>query len=104
MRATGEVDRLVSEGIPVGIEPRQRFSERSLQLFPGDLVAYFTDGLIECTDKHGSVFGEERLIHIVDKNRHESVNRILELILTAMSEFTQAQPSDDLTIILTKAV
>jgi sigma-B regulation protein RsbU (phosphoserine phosphatase) len=104
IRATGEVEHLVSEGIPIGIEPRQRFNERSLQLEPGDLVVYFTDGLIDCTDARGSVFGEERLIRILVKERHETVNCILETVQAAMSEFIQAHPSDDLTIIVTKAV
>ena len=104
IRSTGEVEHLVSEGMPIGIEPRQRFTERSLQLAAGDLAVYFTDGVIDCTDAHGSVFGEERLIRILEASRHETVDCILEKVQAAMSEFIQAQPSDDLTIIVTKVV
>lgn len=95
-------ERLRSDGTLIGIDPIQRFSERSVQLSTGDLVAFFTDGLIEHQNKAGQAFGEQRLLRLLQAHKTEAVENIMRMILAELTRFTPELPKDDLTIILAK--
>lgn len=100
--ATDAIERLSSDGLPVGIERCQNLSESSIQLFSGDVVVYFTDGLVDMVNGEGRPFGDERLVEIVRTHRAESAERIQQIILNALGDFARAPLLDDLTIIVTK--
>jgi sigma-B regulation protein RsbU (phosphoserine phosphatase) len=48
-------------GLPLGIDPRERYHSVACQLKPGDRLLVFTDGLFEAADRHGNILGVERL-------------------------------------------
>jgi len=101
---TRKVERLHSEGVPVGIEPRQRFHERSVQLQSNDLVAFFTDGLIECTNASGDMFGDDQLALQLAQHAGEPTDTILTHVLADVEQYIAGPPIDDRTLILTKVV
>ncbi len=101
---TRKTERLHSEGVPVGIEPRQRFHERSVQLQSDDLVAFFTDGLIECTNASGDMFGDDKLAHLLAEHACEPTENILAGVLAEVEHYIAGPPIDDLTLIVTKVV
>jgi serine phosphatase RsbU (regulator of sigma subunit) len=103
IRAESEkAERLHSDGTLIGIEPVQRFSERSVQLHTDDLIALFTDGLTEHQNEAGQIFGEQRLLQLLQAHKAEAVEILMKTLLAELSRFTQRLRTDDLTIILTK--
>jgi serine phosphatase RsbU (regulator of sigma subunit) len=62
IRSTGTIERLNSDGFPIGMFANVQYTSATLQLLPGDRLLIFTDGV---TDAHNVVeeeFGEDRLI------------------------------------------
>jgi serine phosphatase RsbU (regulator of sigma subunit) len=52
---------LTGGGIPLGGLPQVTYRSQEEQLAPGDMLLFYTDGLIEATSPLGEMFGRERL-------------------------------------------
>jgi sigma-B regulation protein RsbU (phosphoserine phosphatase) len=53
--ALGPVD------MPLGVDPRTRYSTGKIEVRPGDRLLVVTDGMLEVPDSDGQLFGEARL-------------------------------------------
>ncbi|MCU1259804.1 MAG: hypothetical protein JWO80_2689 [Bryobacterales bacterium] len=62
IRSTGEVERLNSDGFPVGMFSNARYVAGELQMRPGSRLVIFTDGLTDARNSAEEEFGDERLI------------------------------------------
>lgn len=56
-------------GPPLGLFPEHEYESTVLELAPGDLVAFYTDGLPDWRDKQGECYGEARLAEALRKWR-----------------------------------
>jgi serine phosphatase RsbU (regulator of sigma subunit) len=56
-----------TSGPPLGLCPENVYATRELELSPGDLVAFFTDGLPDWRNQQGECFGEERLASALER-------------------------------------
>ena len=65
----GEPIPLITAGIPLGILTPAGIGEQQLELAPGDLVVFYTDGVSEAFSAGGEAFGDERLMALVKENR-----------------------------------
>jgi len=102
-----ELKTLEPAGMAVGLENNGRFEEtiEELQLnpHPGDILVYYTDGVVETMDHEQNQYGEVALNKVVQKNIHLSANHIKEAILKDVALFRgNAAPQDDLTLIVVK--
>jgi serine phosphatase RsbU (regulator of sigma subunit) len=61
IRLSGEVERLNSDGVPIGMFAKARYTARTLDMRPGRLVI-FTDGVTDAQNSAGEEFGDRRLI------------------------------------------
>jgi hypothetical protein len=61
LRRGEEVSWLPAGGVPLGSLPRVTYESREASLAPGDLLLFYTDGLVEATGPLGEMFGRERL-------------------------------------------
>ncbi len=50
----------LENGLPLGIVPEIRYPEVSLQLTPGETLAFVSDGVIEARNQQGELFGFDR--------------------------------------------
>ncbi|MGB9072636.1 MAG: SpoIIE family protein phosphatase [Terriglobales bacterium] len=99
----GSVARLSCGGTVVGLLDDMSFPDTAVQLQPGDLFVGFSDGVTEPENDYGE-FGEERLIQLVQANRHLPLQRITEIVTAAVDEWIgdNEQP-DDVTLVLARA-
>ncbi len=67
--ATASRSRLDVNGTVVGAFPFSKYDESRVDLKPGDLLVCFTDGVTEPENEYGEMFGEERLVDLVRKER-----------------------------------
>src|ERR1700675_1916216 len=90
-------------GTAVGLFDNLSFPEATVQLCPGDLLVAYSDGVTEPENDYGE-FGEERLIQLVRANRHLPLERITEIVTTAVLDWIgdNEQP-DDVTLVLARA-
>jgi len=98
---------LQPQGIGVGLEKGTIFQEtlveQSLKCNPGDIFVFYTDGLSEARNHSGEEFGDDRLVHIINKNANKSVGELKEIIIDSILTFLDGQNlADDLTLLLVK--
>jgi serine phosphatase RsbU (regulator of sigma subunit) len=60
--STGEMERLDSDGFPIGMFANARYTARELQMRPGNRLVIFSDGLTDAQNAEEEEFGDERLI------------------------------------------
>jgi len=61
LRRGDQVIWLPGGGVPLGSLPQVTYDGREEGLAPGDLLLFYTDGLVEATGPLGEMFGRERL-------------------------------------------
>lgn len=95
--------RLTTGGTVVGIFPDADYEEETIELLPGDLLLAYTDGILESVNEYGEEFGEQRLIDLVENNRHASAERIQQLVVEKVLEWAfEEERDDDMTLIVAK--
>jgi sigma-B regulation protein RsbU (phosphoserine phosphatase) len=60
--STGEIERLDSGGVPIGMFVKAQYTARKLEMQPGDRLVIFTDGLTDAENAAEEEFGDGRLI------------------------------------------
>ena len=63
-----EVTTIKVEGFPLGLFPHAAYEETALKLGPGDLVLFFSDGIIDAVDSRGEQFGPDRLCTLLQQH------------------------------------
>ncbi|GAB4463412.1 MAG: hypothetical protein OHK0029_31970 [Armatimonadaceae bacterium] len=88
-------------GMIAGCWQGQHYSQASFVLSPGDVLLFYTDGVIEARqDKE--LFGMERLVRVVRENGYRGPQEIAAEVFSAVSQFTDGIRSDDLAILALK--
>jgi len=97
--------RLKTSGTVVGAFPWVEYGEESMELEKGDLFACFTDGLTEPENEYGEMFGEQRLIELLVRNRHAAPAEILDAVYAAVEQWTASpEPPDDMTMLIARRI
>jgi sigma-B regulation protein RsbU (phosphoserine phosphatase) len=100
-----EVIPLDSNGTVVGAFPFAKYDESCLTLNPGDLLVCYTDGITEPENAFGEMFGEERLIELVQRNSHLDDGEIVNNVLESVRSWTGTpELHDDMTILIARQV
>src|SRR5439155_17240433 len=91
----------VAGGRPVlGFFDGRSYEMGSAQLFAGDRVILFTDGVTEAGNTAGEEFGEARLLRLLEDHRHLSADELQAKILAAVAEFSGGRWQDDATLVV----
>ncbi len=103
VRAQGGIDRIESRNFPVGLFPRVEFSVDRAQLYPGDLIVTTSDGVTEARDPLGGLFGDSRLLGLLEGCSGQPADAVARLILMSIRQFVGAAPqSDDITVTIVR--
>ena len=100
IRADGSHERLREGGAVLGVFDSRNYELGSAQLFPGDRVVLFTDGVTEAGNPGGDEFGEARLLQLLKDHRTLSAEEIQAKILAAVGEFSGGRWQDDATLVV----
>jgi sigma-B regulation protein RsbU (phosphoserine phosphatase) len=94
---------LEGTGMPLGVELDSQYSQKSVQLNPGDFVVLYTDGVTEAIDAQEQQFGVDRLQKVILENWDRSPSEIVAALEQAIDRFTSdAPPFDDITVVIAK--
>jgi sigma-B regulation protein RsbU (phosphoserine phosphatase) len=103
LRVDGRVERLSSTGLPIALYSGHGYKESRVSLAPGDLLFFYTDGLVEAEDDRGDQFGPERLEAILIEEHARGVDAVLERIDRDVNAFRgSVEPLDDATLMAMK--
>ena len=105
--ATRRVHRVPTSGTWLGIvDDTSGFLENeNIDLFAGDLLLLFTDGVTEAANPAGELFGEERLAAALEKSGEMPLDRLIIRIQTDVNEFrVTPEIHDDISLVAVKRV
>jgi sigma-B regulation protein RsbU (phosphoserine phosphatase) len=103
--AGGEVKRVLeSTNPPINTQPNLLYSPgETLSAEAGDLLVQFTDGITTSRSPEGEAFGAERALEVVRACRDMSARSIVEMLFSAVADFTHRQQSaDDVTAVVAR--
>jgi serine phosphatase RsbU (regulator of sigma subunit) len=86
-RSDGRLEKMSSTGMPVGLLAGHGYSEREVQLAPGDLLFFYTDGCVEMENEAGDMFGSDRLESLVAASGRGSADDVLAKVEEAIATF-----------------
>lgn len=99
---SGTARKLETGGLVVGLFPEIALEEEEVKLSKGDMFVAFSDGVTEPENEFGE-FGEERLLDLVRSNRHLPLERISEIVITAVQDWIgEHEQPDDVTLVLAR--
>jgi len=95
--------RLSQGGLPIGLMPGSLYGEGRRELGVGDLVALFTDGVVEAPNPDGEEFGDKRLHEILNRHRGTPLDDVLAEVIDAVGSWSAGGPAyDDVTLVLAR--
>lgn len=98
---SGRPQTVRAEGVPLGLLDGMEYQETSVSLRRGDLLAMFSDGVIEATNPAREEFGVQRLEKLLAENARRPLGKICETIEAEIERFEQGRHrSDDQTYLL----
>jgi serine phosphatase RsbU (regulator of sigma subunit) len=87
-------------GPAVGLLPDMVFEAKSIEIYPGEFLVAFTDGVTEARDAGGKLYGEDNLLQLLNLPV-ASAEDMLSRITTSLATHTAgAEQSDDITLMI----
>ena len=102
LRSDYTLERLESTCTVLGLFEEWDCSIGERQLFPGDTLALYTDGITESFNERGEEFGEQRLIEALRQHRELPSQALLRSIVDDVQQFSPQEQHDDITLIVAK--
>ena len=94
---------LDADGLIIGIKQNVLFAEICLKLTAGDVILFYTDGLIEAENTAQEFFGQQRVKTILTQNAHLPAQGIIDAIFAALQQFCEKTTfADDITLMVFK--
>ena len=100
LRSNGEVERLTAGGTVIGVGKLVDFEEGEAQLYPGDRLYMYTDGITEHISRDDEAYGEARFLAQLKSMNDRPLDDATRDTLIALREFGGSTlPVDDVTLI-----
>ena len=98
----GHVVSVRLEGVPLGLLPATEYDESVLDLLPGDVVVFASDGILESENASQEEFGLQRLSAVLSSiSPDDSARAIAERILAETDDHgAGTAPHDDRTLVV----
>jgi serine phosphatase RsbU (regulator of sigma subunit) len=102
LRRNDELERLNSTSTVLGLFERWDCVIGECELFHGDTLAFYTDGVTESCNAEGEEFGEERLIEALRRRRDLPSKDLLESVIDEVRQFSPHEQHDDITLVVAR--
>ena len=100
-RADGKFELIkYRHSLAVAAMENVRFKEREFQLYPGDTVFVYTDGVAEASNSKNELYGTDRMLSILNQNLDADPEEVLRGVMRGISDFVDgAEQFDDITML-----
>lgn len=97
--------RLDADGLIVGVNQQVQFEEKSLPMESGDIIFFYTDGLIEAEDEQNGFFGLDRVESLLIEHSQEDPDTMINTFLERLRQFCRTDSfKDDITLMVFKCL
>jgi serine phosphatase RsbU (regulator of sigma subunit) len=99
----GEFGSLMTRGNRLGDLAESKYQAKTQDLLPGDLLVWYTDGIVECENDKGEEYGEKRFRASIRRAAHLEPAEIREQVVSASHQFFADRPrKDDITMVIAR--
>jgi sigma-B regulation protein RsbU (phosphoserine phosphatase) len=99
----GRVIELKKGGIVLGFMADQTYEEEVLSIDQGDILVLFTDGVTESFNDQDEMYGEERVIQLIETYKQASADELKEKLIQQVLDFVpDTERQDDITVMIIK--
>ena len=107
VRCNGSVERFdtIDLGFPIGLDANiaEFVAETLVQLYSGDVVVLYTDGITEAENMEKVLYGLERLIEVIQINWQQTATDIRHAVIDDVrSHIGEQKVFDDITLLVLK--
>jgi serine phosphatase RsbU (regulator of sigma subunit) len=105
IRRRGGIEPLSSTGLPIALYAGHGYSEGRVEVEHGDLLFFYTDGLVEAEDSTGDMFGSERLQLLLSEIQARDIDALLIHVEERVRAFRgNVEPLDDATMMALRVI
>jgi sigma-B regulation protein RsbU (phosphoserine phosphatase) len=88
-------------GPPLGLGLSEAYPEASISIEPGDVLALYTDGLVDAHRKRGGPFGVQRLDEAIREGAAEGAEAVRRKVMDSLERHLAGEKSvDDVTLVV----
>jgi serine phosphatase RsbU (regulator of sigma subunit) len=99
----GDFGSLMTRGNRLGDLPESKYAAKTQELLAGDLLVWYTDGIVECENDKGEEYGEKRFRASIRRAAHLEPAEIREQVVGASLQFFADRPrKDDITMVIAR--
>ena len=101
------VSTIQTEGFPLGLFPDAQYEELTIATKPGDVLVFFSDGIVDAENAQGEMFGTERLTAVLREHPSacNSAQSTVDAILAAVGAFQAGTAHfDDETLVVLRVL
>jgi len=96
----GKIEVIEATGLPLGLFDDADYDEFTFRAKPGDMFVFFSDGILDASNKAEELFGRERVGQILAANPNASADEVVKLIFKAVAEHASGEEAfDDQTVV-----
>jgi len=104
LRRNNTFQALASNSTVLGLFEDWNCSIEEQQLFPGDTLTLYTDGITESSTDAGEEFSERRLREVLRQRRALGPQPLLEAVFEEVRRFNPNEQQDDITLIVANSL
>jgi phosphoserine phosphatase RsbU/P len=99
-RNKGQIEQLPKGGTALGVLDELKLVNHKINIYPGESLILYTDGVTDALSPEGTFFGEPRLFSLITAHGTEPIREMLEYLDDALIEFRRGlAPMDDITLL-----
>ncbi len=101
--AKGEFLSLMTRGNRLGDLQDSKYGTKTMDLLPGDVLIWYTDGIVECENPNGEEYGEKRFRSSIRRAAGLEPAEMREAVIASSQDFFSERPrKDDITLVFAR--
>jgi serine phosphatase RsbU (regulator of sigma subunit) len=99
----GSLSYLECYGLPLGAVVGEAYEEQQIELEPGAVILFMTDGIVEAMNAQRDLYGFPRLESVLENCDMTNAQSILDCVFDSVFGFMEDEPpQDDMTLVVVK--
>ena len=102
---TEDISKISTSVDPIGVEKMTEYTDNEMEVHSGDIIAMYTDGIVEAVNSSGNQYSADKLIDTIKSNSKLSSKEIASLVKADIKNFTgSTRQHDDQTLLIIKVI
>ena len=98
-KANGHIELLDHRGMALGLDEHVKYDHADVPIEEGDLIVFYTEGLIQATNEKNQFFSRERVINCLQHRNWKTAEEVVAGLKEEVQAFTGQVPQNELTIV-----